>query len=100
MIIATIAIKSDKIAPNKNIRGKMSRRNLELFSGPKDENAEGDAKGVKNTIEPIRAEQTKISILLLQRRICASCNEFQEREMKFIGKKNYFNCLKNLNINF
>ena len=81
MIIATIAIKSDKIAPNKNIRGKMSRRNLELFSGPKDENAEGDAKAVKNNIEPIRAEQTKISILLLQRRICAFCNEFQEREM-------------------
>ena len=62
MIIATIAIKSDKIAPNKNIRGKMSRRNLELFSGPKDENAEGDAKAIKNTIELIRAEQRKISI--------------------------------------
>ena len=81
MIIATIAIKSDKIAPNKNIRGKMSRRNLELFSGPKDENAEGDAKAFKNTIKPIRAEQRNISIRLLQRGICAFYNEFQEREM-------------------
>ena len=81
MIIATIAIKSDKIAPNKNIRGKMSRRNLELFSGPKDENAEGDAKAIKNTIELIRAGQRNISIRLLRKGICAFCSEFQEREI-------------------
>ena len=44
----------------------MSQWNLELFSGPKDENAEGDAKAIKNTIELIRAEQRKVSIRLLQ----------------------------------
>ena len=60
-------IKRDKIAPNKNIRGNMARRNLELSSDPKDEKADGDTTAVKNIIEPIKAEQRKISIRQLQK---------------------------------
>ena len=59
-------IKRDKIAPNKNIRGNMTPRNLELSSDPKDEKADGDTTAVKNIIEPIRAEQRNISIRQLQ----------------------------------
>ena len=62
VITAIIPIKRDKSAPNKNIRGNMTRRNLELSSDSKDEKADGDTTAVKNIIEPIRAEQRNISI--------------------------------------
>ena len=46
-------IKRDKIAPNKNIRGNMTRRNLELSSDPKDEKPDGDTMAVKNIIQQL-----------------------------------------------
>ena len=72
VITATKLIKRDNIAPNKNILGKIARRNLELSSDPKDENAEGDTTTAKNIIDPMRAEQRNINISSLQRKIYVS----------------------------
>ena len=68
MIIATIQIKRDNVAPNKNIRGNTARRNLELSSDPKDEKAEGDTTIVKNIIDPISTEQRNINIIAFQKK--------------------------------
>ena len=69
VIIATILIARDSIAPNKNNRGKIARRNLELSSDPNDENAEGDTTVVKKSIDPTRAEQRNINMRLLLKQV-------------------------------
>ena len=93
-------IKRDKIAPNKNIRGNMARRNLELSSGAKDEKADGDTTAVKNIIDPIRAEQRNISIRQLQMPYMCFLYKYSRPGNIDFGGQKYSVCFKNSSINF